>query len=307
MENLDNLPKKENDPEMWKGSRRKFISTMGKLGTAFWAAQFLNPESSEAKTSPEKALKSFGSAYEYITRNKELEERFLPEDLFSNDFFISIQLTESSFGKNRESHAGAMGIMQVTPVALIDTNEFLNKLKKENIIPHWLPDDISMEEAKKMSKMAKNNDYHGRVTGKLHFANYFDRYNIGKEPYKTGNIREAQKELAVCYNAGQGKGRELLGKSEDQWKSKKGIEAKGYYRKVFNYIDRLAAIRKRFERNELESGTDYCAMLLARRMDDFKDNDKARYKWLDYKMTDLKAAEAKHKKLSDQQLRDIIN
>lgn len=59
------------------------------------------------------------------------DEDFSPKGIFTDDYYMAIALTESGGNGQAESHAGAVGAMQLKPVAVRDLSRVLGVLKRK--------------------------------------------------------------------------------------------------------------------------------------------------------------------------------
>ncbi len=131
-------------------------------------------------------------------------EGFFPKELFSDDFFISIQFQESRYKPDAVSKSGAVGIMQTKAVVIKDLMESLARFKRSNpnLIRDEIPEKLSDEVVNEVLELIKKDANLGRATGKLYFASLLHRYGVGKKEFERGDIRGAQKILAAAYNYG---------------------------------------------------------------------------------------------------------
>ncbi len=209
----------------------------------------------------------FLNKYDEISRKSEI----YPPRIFNNDFFIAIQLTESGYNPESKSKKGASGLMQIMPSAIKDLPEFLSLLQKKNKIQYDGPSKFDKNFDKlveEITQMGLANPDYNRAIGKLYLANLYFRYKIGKKEFKKGELKQAWKFLAAAYNQGASRTK----KSENFWTK----EARQYYKKVLNYIQRLDNINEHFQKNNLKTRSDYLRMLLAREMETVVASAKAR-------------------------------
>ncbi len=231
------------------------------------------------------------------------KENFLPPKIFSKNFLIATQLQESKYDPEAESHAGAVGVMQIMPNTIKDTIRCLHIFRKKGITDFSGPkmNELSEEDIEELKNLIKEKADYGRAFGKTYFAALFKIYNIGVSEYKKGNTKLAQKKLLAGYNGGL-KTRSL---PERRWRK----ETKNYCRRIFTYMDYLDDFQKKLKQNNIKSNNDYLSMLLVKEMTTYRKitaHDKLFDDLVNSYIAEIKNAEnARQRALKDSEIKTI--
>ncbi|MFC1645469.1 transglycosylase SLT domain-containing protein [Patescibacteria group bacterium] len=224
---------------------------------------------------------------------------YFPKEVFTPNFFTAIEIQESRGKKDAESKSGAVGVMQVKPMAINDSLQYLNRLHRAGIIIDTIPPkEISDETMDEIKMLIKSSAEIGRVFGKLHFINNFDRYGVGADEFQQGDIKKAQRQLAAAYNGGHS----VSKLPENMWSE----ETRNYAPSVMNYIKRLEDIQEAFDKLNVKSNTNNFAILIAIEMNRFKDSTE-KYHWMNKKISDIKEMEeVTQQKLAEKHFKEIL-
>lgn len=227
--------------------------------------QELQEGSSLEKREKEKLPDLYLQAYLELSK----KEDYFPSDLFPEDLLIAQQFQESKYEKIAKSHANAVGVMQVTPIALTDVcgrktidfekqkspeeenvkkakvkkikeerEGYLSRLRKKGIIETEVPKSLTETEIQEMMKHMKDADY-CRAIGKIYLMQLWDNedgYGVGRSYYQRGDVKKAQEEILASYNAGASR---IVGKDMSNWLD----EPRDYVQKIRKYEKMIKEIR----------------------------------------------------------------
>ncbi len=248
----------------------------------------------------------FLDKYNEISRNSQV----FPPTIFQDNFFIAIQLTESNFRPQEKSNKGAIGLMQIMPSAVADLPEFFSFLKRKKQTNYSGPANFKDKHylglIEKIRQISLQKPNYNRAIGKLYLANLFYHYKVGQKSFQKGDLKQTWKLLASAYNQGFSRTK----KPEMFWTR----EAKKYYKKVLNYIQRLENIEEYISQKNLKTDNNYLKMLIAREMEIVQKDKQAKkrkfdkYILLDKYLDFIKQIEQKKgRSLTNQELQATIN
>ena len=181
---------------------------------------------------------------------------FWNSKILTDNLFMAQQLQESKYKKDSESGAGAVGVMQTRGTSIRDIPMFLAKLKRNVNFKYNGPDNLDDKQVEEIKSLIKKHADYGRAFGKIYMAMLCDNkygYGVGEDSCKRGDIKTAQKEILAVFNGGLGnityrlKGCSRQTKSEREWPK----ETREYYKKVFNYEQRIKNIKQAFLENNI--------------------------------------------------------
>lgn len=201
-------------------------------------------------------------AHEIQVRAHQLlrDENFFPKKLFTDNFFLAVQIQESQLKRDAQSSAGAQGIMQVKPITIKEVVRYLNILENKNDVEFDGPPmhKLSPADINDLLTLINNNGDLGRAFGKLYFAELFNHFDIGKDIYAQGGITKARKKLLVAYNWNPAD----FKKNETQEKAWP-LESQNYYKKIFRYMKILEKIQLKMNSMQMLSKIEDLSPILA--------------------------------------------
>ncbi|MCK5061799.1 hypothetical protein KAR28_04570 [Candidatus Parcubacteria bacterium] len=208
---------------------------------------------------PEQILKEFVKTFE---KEKRFSQQ-IPRDIFSDNFFIAQQFSESRYNKEDESHMKARGIFQNRVESVVEVSEYLSELQDKGLIKNYNgPIDISRETAEKMHQLLDKDDDYGRATGKLYDICMWDpdyKYNPGNKRFKNKSITDTQRYIYAQYIEGP---KARLKKPSDWLPS-----TKPYVKNNMKLMLEILAIRKEFELAGHDPGADFDVVEVLRETD----------------------------------------
>jgi len=189
-----------------------------------------------------------------------------PERVFTHDLFMSQQLAESGYDSQAESHVGAVGVMQTTPIAKKDVVRYLGRLSDSGVIDFKGSRDIFEKTDKhngnkvmgEVMELVKQNPDYSRAFGKIYMTLLQDPeygYGVGEKYFRKGNSERGLKEVLGAYNAGR---RKIVGKPFAEWNR----ESKQYCKNIFHYKHIIKRTRQQLEIHNLPADNNELVLLI---------------------------------------------
>lgn len=178
-----------------------------------------------------------------VFKTKDLTNRF-DSKVFTRDFWLALQFQESRFREKAVSPKGAKGSFQVMPIAIKSVVEYLYFLNEKESIGYSGPSNISLEMAKRISNLFKNNSQYSEAFGKIYLLSIYDKdYNLNQAPnrdvFRKRPVKEQQRLLLYSYHEGP----ELrLQPHQASSLSRK------YVKNIFGFMNTICGLRKRLMR-----------------------------------------------------------
>ena len=177
--------------------------------------------------------KKFASWITETYNNLEEDEDFAPKDVFTDEYYMAIALTESGGDGQAESSAGAIGAMQLKPLAVRDLSRVLGVLKRRGADIDYFNEGSVLdgnELAIEVLEMSKH-DYPLNISmGKTYLNGVHNTYP---------EFSEDRDLLTTSYNFGA-RGVKRVMEGEIEYSE----EAAGYAPKVNLYEENILAIKK---------------------------------------------------------------
>jgi len=242
----------------------------------------IKPEKSLSKGRQENLVEKILNAEEMaeevlrVYNSPALLRRF-DESIFTKDFFIAQQFQESRGDYTAESSAGARGVYQNKPESVIDVVRFLALLReKTKDLPRGErcdyvgQDDISEEDAKKISALFLKKADYGRAVGKLYLLSIHDKdskWNNDPNPdvFRSKSPKKQQELLLLSYHDGPSRRRNPQNASQD---------AKKYLNLVERHMRVIVDIRSRLEKAEMSKDLDYAILKILQKLDNRESRNK---------------------------------
>lgn len=204
-------------------------------------------------------MESLALEIQTSTRKLLEDDNFFPKKLFSKNLLIAIQIQESNLKKDAVSTMGALGVMQVMPITIAEVVRYIGILKKDKKINFKTPlnENLSSKDIESLSTIIKDNPSLGKVFGKLYLADLFNNHDIGKDIYNLGGITKARKKLLVAYNWNP-----TSFKRNETDESAWPAESRQYYKNIFNFMETLKKVQKKFIAKKIKTNPDELSALL---------------------------------------------
>lgn len=197
------------------------------------------------------------------------DEKYTPEKLLNDDFYMSIQLRETKYDNSKISNKGAVGVMQNTAISVEDLIRVMSlrrekfKYEGEKLDPEKETPVIA-KEILKIIRADKSGDF-SRIFGKLYLMVLHNEYKLGKNARTGEEYLDAQERIASSYNGGVTQGK----KHKNEWHK----ESREYAKIVREYTKILGEISKTMkDKNILEgeknivTNNNQARMLIAKRL-----------------------------------------
>lgn len=222
-------------------------------------------KSREKHYAPEKIAQEILRAY-----NIPAVARRFDQDVFTKDFFMAQQFQESRGNQAAESNAGARGVYQNRPESVMGVVRYLAFLRRETggfpageRCDYAGPDNVSREEADKISALFLEKSDFGRATGKLFLLSMHDEataYNNPPNPdvFRSKSPEEQQKLLLLAYHDGP------VCRLHPEDASENG---KDYVAFVRQHMDKIADLRNRLQQAEMSRDLDYSILKILQELD----------------------------------------
>jgi membrane-bound lytic murein transglycosylase MltF len=249
-------------------------------------------------------------AEKVLEKYNELFEKgdFVPNEIFSDNFFIATQLQESGYNSKAESSAGAFGVMQTMPITIKEVVRMLDVWKRKEGIGFACKkyDDMTSADVQEIKNLIQEDNNYGRAFGKLYFAGLYKIHKIGEKDFEKGDTKEAQKKLLASYNWNP-KDFKKYENREKAWPK----ESRNYYKRIFRNMEYLELVKAKTKESQIKSNPNYISMRIVQNMNAYRklnSNDELFEKLLDKYIENLKLSESsRYRKLRDHEIDEVIN